>query len=139
MVTMFSQLFSMKSNSNEKTDSRRNVFRVITLLLYFPSLHFRISPSLLKQPLTLLTSALSCFAKRCVKFESRPAPNAIPRIGSSIEIQGTKNAGTLGGFIALTRNGHVRRGFLTNYHVFRLSESRENSQVLVDLVDNGIH
>ncbi|OJJ42436.1 hypothetical protein ASPZODRAFT_125409 [Penicilliopsis zonata CBS 506.65] len=51
-------------------------------------------------------------------------PEGVPKMGTSIGVRGDANAGTHGGYFTLTDDMTVRKGFLTNYHVISLSESR---------------
>ncbi|KAJ5343643.1 uncharacterized protein N7506_003467 [Penicillium brevicompactum] len=64
----------------------------------------------------------------------------VPRMGSSIGIQGGRSAGTLGGFVTLTQRDviHgdvVRRGFLTDYHVVRPSERPADNSHFLERLD----
>ncbi|KAJ5126303.1 hypothetical protein N7526_008480 [Penicillium atrosanguineum] len=56
-------------------------------------------------------------------FLDRLTPSVVPRMGFSIGIHGQDITGTLGGWVNLTHNGVLHRGFLTNYHVTKPSLS----------------
>ncbi|CAI7650864.1 unnamed protein product [Penicillium bialowiezense] len=54
-----------------------------------------------------------------ISFIDKVTQQETPRVGSSVGIQGDKNAGTLGGFVTLTHGDVAHRGFSTNYRVVR--------------------
>ncbi|KAJ5185541.1 hypothetical protein N7472_010381 [Penicillium cf. griseofulvum] len=74
-----------------------------------------------------LPGAMSSLNGGGIPFTYNVKEHEVPRMGSSIGIEGDKNAGTLGGFVTLTHGDVVRRGFLTNYHVVRPSPSQRPS------------
>ncbi|KAK4917272.1 hypothetical protein LTR66_016952, partial [Elasticomyces elasticus] len=92
---------------------------------------------------TALTSRSCLVASQSstVAFLSRrKSREEVPRMGSSIGIQGGRSAGTLGGFVTLTQRdvihgGVVRRGFLTNYHVVRPSEGPADNSHFLERLD----
>ncbi|KOS46306.1 hypothetical protein ACN38_g2818 [Penicillium nordicum] len=109
--------------------TRANWFELRAQIMYQLAPHTNTD----KFDIEFLPGTLSRLTNGGVSFADRLTPNAIPRMGYSIGIEGVNNAGTLGGFVTLTHGGTVRRGFLTNYHVIRPSESKDNAQFLEGL------
>ncbi|CAG8890772.1 unnamed protein product [Penicillium egyptiacum] len=113
--------------------TRANWFELRTQIMH------QLSPNMKTDDFDIefLPGGLSLLTNGGESFVDRLTPNAAPRMGYSIGIPGDNNAGTLGGFVTLTHGGIVRRGFLTNYHVVRPSESEDNDQFLKDLDRSG--
>lgn len=67
--------------------------------------------------------------KTGISFDSRMDASGTLQMGDSIGLPEEQGGGTLGGFATLTLNEATHKGFLTNYHVVRPSQSTVSPEI----------